>query len=68
MTGSAIGRFLIGPLLLLPMLPAASETIPLEYQHHTYMVQVRVNDTITLPFVLDTGASDVAIPADVRDR
>ena len=26
---------------------------------------VRVNDTITLPFLLDTGAGDLVIPADV---
>ena len=28
-------------------------------------VPVRINDTITLPFVLDTGATDLVIPADV---
>jgi predicted aspartyl protease len=28
-------------------------------------VPVRINDTITLPFLLDTGASDLVIPADV---
>jgi clan AA aspartic protease (TIGR02281 family) len=28
-------------------------------------VSVRINDTITLPFVLDTGASDLVIPVDV---
>lgn len=26
---------------------------------------VRINDTITLPFLLDTGATDLVIPADV---
>jgi clan AA aspartic protease (TIGR02281 family) len=31
----------------------------------TYMVPVRINDAITLDFLLDTGAADVAIPADV---
>jgi predicted aspartyl protease len=28
-------------------------------------VPVRINDTITLPFLLDTGAGDLAIPVDV---
>ena len=65
MNTNAIGRFLIGPLMMLPMLSAAGETIPLEDEHGTYRVTVRINDSIMLPFVLDTGASDVAIPADV---
>jgi hypothetical protein len=38
---------------------------PLEQNHGIYMVPVRINDTITLPFVIDSGASEVAIPADV---
>lgn len=44
---------------------AGSEAIQLERDHGTYMVPVRINGSITLPFVLDSGASDVAIPADV---
>jgi clan AA aspartic protease (TIGR02281 family) len=32
---------------------------------NSYYVQVRINDTITLPFLLDTGASDLVIPVDV---
>jgi clan AA aspartic protease (TIGR02281 family) len=32
---------------------------------NTYYVPVRINDTITLPFLLDTGASDLVIPVDV---
>ena len=31
----------------------------------TYRVAVRINETITLPFILDTGATDLVIPADV---
>ena len=30
-----------------------------------YLVPVVINDTITLDFVVDSGASDVSIPADV---
>jgi predicted aspartyl protease len=32
---------------------------------NTYYVPVRINDTITLPFILDTGANDLVIPVDV---
>ena len=45
--------------------PCAAETIQLAGQHGTYMVPVRINGAMTLPFVLDTGASAVAIPEDV---
>jgi predicted aspartyl protease len=42
-----------------------AQTIPLEQDHGIYLVPVRINDTITLPFVIDSGASEVAIPSDV---
>ena len=42
-----------------------AEAIPLQRNGNTYSVPVRINDTITLPFFLDTGATDLAIPADV---
>ena len=45
--------------------PAAAERIQLELEHGTYVVPVRINGSIILPFVLDTGASEVSIPADV---
>jgi clan AA aspartic protease (TIGR02281 family) len=41
------------------------EEIQLEKRGSSYYVPVRINDTITLPFLLDTGAGDLAIPADV---
>ena len=31
----------------------------------TFVVPVRINDQITLKFVVDSGASDVTVPADV---
>jgi clan AA aspartic protease (TIGR02281 family) len=53
-------------LFLMPLTGSAvGETIQLEREHGTYMIPVRINDSITLPFILDTGASDVSIPADV---
>jgi predicted aspartyl protease len=41
------------------------EEVQLEKRGSAYYVPVRINDTITLPFHLDTGADDLAIPADV---
>lgn len=39
--------------------------IALENRGGTYEVPVVINNAITLPFVIDSGASDVVIPADV---
>lgn len=36
-----------------------------EQQRGAMLVQVRLNDRVTAPFVVDTGASDVTIPAGV---
>jgi predicted aspartyl protease len=41
------------------------DEVQIEKLGDTYHVPVRINDTITLPFLLDTGASDMVIPADV---
>jgi predicted aspartyl protease len=41
------------------------EEVPIERHGSAYHVPVRINDTITLPFLLDTGAADLVIPADV---
>ena len=40
-------------------------TIQIQKHGNTYSVPVRINGTITLPFLLDTGAEDLVIPADV---
>ena len=42
-----------------------TEEIRIEKRGNSYRVPVRINQTITLPFILDTGASELAIPADV---
>lgn len=52
-------------LVVLLSFPAASETVPLEHQHGTYRISVQINGALVLPFVLDTGASLVVLPADV---
>jgi hypothetical protein len=41
------------------------EEIPLRRQGNTYNLTVLVNGIIPIPFVLDTGAGDVLLPADV---
>ena len=38
---------------------------PLRERGGVYRLPVRINDTITLDFTLDSGAADVQIPADV---
>ena len=45
--------------------PSVAEEIPLGSRGGTFSIPVRLNDSITLNFVLDTGASNVVIPADV---
>jgi len=45
--------------------PAAVDTIKLESASGNLLVPVQVNGRMSFNFVLDSGASDVAIPADV---
>jgi clan AA aspartic protease (TIGR02281 family) len=44
---------------------AADNLVALESQGGAYVVPVLINNAITLNFVVDSGASDVTIPADV---
>jgi len=44
---------------------SAGEEIPLKNDGGVYEVGVRINRAITLDFIVDSGASDVLIPADV---
>jgi clan AA aspartic protease (TIGR02281 family) len=46
-------------------LPGPRDEIPLSRDGGVFVVPVRINDAITLPFTLDSGASDVFIPAGV---
>jgi clan AA aspartic protease (TIGR02281 family) len=39
--------------------------IPVEIEGGTFVVPVTINGQITLKFIVDTGASDVTVPADV---
>jgi clan AA aspartic protease (TIGR02281 family) len=42
-----------------------AESVTLVREHGTFVVPVLINDKITLNFTIDSGASDVTIPADV---
>ena len=42
--------------------------IPVERAGTAMIVQVRLNDQVTAPFQIDTGASDVVIPRQVADQ
>jgi TPR repeat protein len=60
-----MSRFLVAVLLVLLSRSAVGETVQLRCPGGTCLVPVRINDAITLNFVLDSGAADVAIPVDV---
>jgi clan AA aspartic protease (TIGR02281 family) len=41
--------------------------VPLKVVGGTFVVAVEINETITLDFVLDSGAADVSVPSDVAN-
>jgi clan AA aspartic protease (TIGR02281 family) len=46
--------------------PGAATTVSLQqYRGGTFLVPVTINDSLTLRFMVDSGATDVTIPADV---
>jgi hypothetical protein len=59
-------RHLIAGLILIMLAtPAFSGDVQLVQSGGVYMVPVRINDAVVIPFVLDSGAAEVVIPADV---
>src|SRR6266550_2391426 len=44
---------------------AHSETIKLVQEGSAYKLPVRINDAVTVPFIVDSGAADVSIPTEV---
>lgn len=52
-------------MLMLASLSAMATEVQLTKQSGVYSVPVRINDKITLDFVLDSGAGDVQMPRDV---
>ncbi len=45
--------------------PLSANLVPMQKDGETYVVPVLINTSITLKFVVDSGASDVTIPSDV---
>jgi clan AA aspartic protease (TIGR02281 family) len=48
-----------------PKQTSARIEVPLQKESDTFVVPVLINDAITLDFMVDSGASDVSVPADV---
>ena len=48
-----------------PGVISGATVVPMVPEGGTFVVPVRINDQITLKFVIDSGASDVSVPADV---
>jgi clan AA aspartic protease (TIGR02281 family) len=44
---------------------STQEEVQLRVEGRNLYVPVRINDTITIPFILDTGANELAVPLDV---
>ena len=57
---SAVNHKTIRTVLRFPQL-----SVPMRMEGGTYVVPVLINDAITLDFIVDSGAADVSIPADV---
>jgi hypothetical protein len=56
---------LLGLLWSLPALHLQAAEVALVEDHGIYKIPVRINDVLTLDFVIDSGASEVQVPADV---
>jgi tetratricopeptide (TPR) repeat protein len=48
-----------------PSAISGATVVPMVPEGGTFVVPVRINDQITLKFVIDSGVSDVSVPADV---
>jgi clan AA aspartic protease (TIGR02281 family) len=62
---AALSRCGREPPTMLSQSNASQEEIQLERRGSAYFVPVRINQTLTLPFILDTGAEELVIPVDV---
>ena len=68
MRETTVKRFVLSLHIALSVLLAqiaCAESIPLKSEDGTLVLPVLINGRITLNFVLDSGASEVSIPADV---
>jgi hypothetical protein len=64
-----VGGYAMQKIILVALLlvcgAVQAVSISLLREHGTFVVPVLINDKITLNFTIDSGASDVSIPADV---
>ncbi len=60
--GASVHRRIRGPR------PGELLRIPFEMRGGVMVVEVTLNDRVSAPFVIDTGASDVSIPAELAAR
>lgn len=58
-------KFAAKRIIPVPSTPSASISVPLQTQGGTYVVPILINNAITLDFTVDSGATDVSVPADV---
>jgi len=58
---------LLGVLSLPFVRPSIAETIQLQQRGGGYLIRGQLNGAVTVDFILDTGASDVAIPGEVAE-
>jgi clan AA aspartic protease (TIGR02281 family) len=58
---------LLGALVIAGVRPSAAETIQLQQRGGGYLIRGQLNGAMSVDFILDTGASDVAIPGEVAE-
>jgi predicted aspartyl protease len=66
--GFALTRALVSIGPMTPMVPRStlsSTSVPMQMEGGIYVGPVLINNAITLDFIVDSGATDVSIPADV---
>lgn len=57
--------FFILPFFIISASLLQAEKVPVEKRGGVYYIPVEINDSLTLDFIVDTGAAEVTIPADV---
>jgi clan AA aspartic protease (TIGR02281 family) len=62
---SAVLLMVVAALIATGMRIVRAETVSLNREHGAFVLPVVINNQITRSFMLDSGASDVTIPADV---
>lgn len=69
-TAAAAGAAAIGAIAAVPAAPVRPTAVgqiavPMQRRGGTFSVPARVNEQVTLRFIIDSGATDVSLPSDV---